>query len=156
MMAIRAGYRERLAWREQSREQTEKINAMISTHMDAMDRLDKRAAEENERWIASKAEENGRWVASKAEFDERMGKLAAAHVKFERRMDRLADRQEKFDEQMTASRIEFDARMDKLMIAQDKSDKNIVQLAEEHAATERSLKALLDGLQKGENGKPST
>jgi len=59
MLAIRAGYRERQAWREQSREQTEKINAMISTHMDAMDRLDKRAAEEMDRLDKRAAEESG-------------------------------------------------------------------------------------------------
>ncbi len=179
-LAIRAGYRERLAWRQQSREQTEKINAMITTHVDAMDRLDKRAAEFDERL-----------AASRSEFDERMGKLAASHVKFERRMNRLADAQEKFDErlaasrvefnehmdklaasmerfderwpayqarfekQMAASRAEFDARMDQLLTAQEKSDQKIDKLADEHAATERSLKAFLDGLQKGQNGKRS-
>ena len=178
-LAIKAGYRERLAWREQSREQTEKINAMISTHMDAMDRLDKQA------------------VASKSEFDERMGKLAASQVKFERRMNRLAAAQEEFDErlmasreefnehlnmvvtslekfderwiayerrfekQMAASRMEFDERMGKLAASMAGTDERINKLvisqdklADEHAATERSLKALIDGLQKGQNGKP--
>ena len=53
------------------------------------------------------------------------------------------------------SQIKTDEQIGRLEVAQERTDKAVAELAKEHAATERSLKALLDGLRKGQNGKQS-
>ena len=61
----------------------------------------------------------------------------------------LIDSQIKTDEQLKSLR-DNDER---LQAGQARLDKVMAELAEEHKATERSLKSFLDGLQKDRNGK---
>jgi len=53
------------------------------------------------------------------------------------------------------SQIKTDEQINRLEAAQGRTQSVMAELAEEHKATERSLKAFLDGL-KGPNGRSST
>lgn len=174
MLALKAGDRERRKWREQSREQTEKLNMVIDAHIKGIDRLDKMAAE-TEEW---KQEQR----IAQARFDDRMNKMAAeakewdqkqriAHARFDEQMEKLRIAQDRTDEkieQFFIAQGRTDKQIDKLQEGQAslqagqaslqaghaRLDQVMAELAEEHKATERSLKAFLDGLSKGQNGKP--
>jgi hypothetical protein len=68
----------------------------------------------------------------------------------------LIDAQIKTDEQIKSLRAgeeRLQAGEESLQAGQARLDRVMAELAEEHKATERSLKAFLDGLQKGHNGK---
>ena len=109
MLVIKAGYRERRAWRLRSREQEEKINMVISAHIDACDRMDKQ----------------------QAKTDAQIENLFAAQARTDEQIDRAF------------------ASIQLLSVAH-------AELAASHDATERSLKAYLDSLDKGQNGNSSS
>lgn len=155
ILFIKAGDRERREWRKQSREQTEMIKMVIDAHIQGSDRLDKMAARADE-WIqeqrlgyALRNEEMDK-VATRA--DEWVRQQRIAHALRNEEMDRLRVAQDRTNQHLD----KLQAGQVALQESQVKLDQVMTELAEEHKATERSLKAFLDGLQKGQNGKPPT
>ncbi|HEY0726866.1 MAG TPA: hypothetical protein VGD38_02280 [Pyrinomonadaceae bacterium] len=155
VLFIKAGDRERREWRKQSREQTEMIKMVIDAHIKGSDRIDKMAARADE-WLQEQriayALRNEQMDKVAARADEWIREQRIAHALRTEEMDKLRiaqDRTDKHVDKLQAGQVA-------LQEGQAKLDQVMAELAEEHKATERSLQALLDGLQKGQNGKPPT
>jgi cupin superfamily acireductone dioxygenase involved in methionine salvage len=124
MLIVKAGYRAR----QRSREQDEKINILLNCQIKTDEQL--RAHSEQ---LRAQSEQ------SRAQ-DEKLKILIDAQMKTDEQLKSLREGQAA----LQVSMHEGHSRLEKVM----------AELAEEHKATERSLKAFLDGL-KGKNGRSS-
>ena len=86
LLIVKAGNRERRAWRLRSREQEEKINMVINAHIEGSERLDKLAAAQ------AKTEKNIEALfVAQAETEKTMDKLAESHEATERSLKAFLD-----------------------------------------------------------------
>src|SRR5689334_16564087 len=97
MLVIRAGDRERKAWRRRTHEQEQKINMVINAHIDACDRMDKLQARTDaqiENLFVAQArtdEQIDRAFASIQLLSVAHEELAAAHAATERSLKTYLD-----------------------------------------------------------------
>jgi tRNA(Phe) wybutosine-synthesizing methylase Tyw3 len=91
------------------------------------------------------------------EQDEKINILLNSQIKTDEQLRAQNEQSRATDEKINIlinAQIKTDEQITRLEAAQERTDRVMAELAEEHKATERSLKAFLDGLT-GKNGKSS-
>ena len=129
VMMANAGRRARQEWREQSREQNEKINILINMHI------------QNEE----------QWRAESHALDEKINILIHTQMETSEQIKQTSEQIKQTSEQIKQTSEQISG----LAAGQTRSEKEMAELREAQKLTDKTLRAFIDSLRKGGNGNSS-
>jgi hypothetical protein len=126
------------------------VEGTIKFILDAQAKAETRQAQADARYEARQAQADARYVARQAQNDAR---LSATEKSLDKRMDGIAKLLKVGMRMLVANRAEFDRKFNALVEAQMRTEDKMEELAAAQKDTQQTLKAFIDSLRKGSNGR---